>query len=131
MKPSDSDAVVACKDEMMSEVNEALKKAKVGNARVKNRGTLVVEVSSENDRESAFSRLKEGFSNYYVIKAAKVLLQKFIVVEIPSDIPGDEIVIVICKKKYEQLNQLVESGKTLEVVKCWYVKNNAGDIQHK
>ena len=26
---------------------------------------------------------------------------------------------------------MVESGKTLEVVKCFDVKNNAGDIQHK
>ena len=34
-------------------------------------------------------------------------------------------------KKSEQLNQLVEPGKTLEVVKCWDVKTNAGDIQLK
>ena len=38
---------------MMSKANAALNKVNVRNARVTNKGTLVVKVSSENDGESA------------------------------------------------------------------------------
>ena len=65
-----------------------------------------------------------------MVEGAKMLLPKLTVVGIPSDIPGDEIISAICEKD-EQLNQLVDSGKTLEVAKCFDVKNNAGDIQTK
>ena len=44
--------------------------------------------------------------------------------------PEDEIISAISEKD-EQLNQFVESGKTLEVVTCFDVKNNASDIEHK
>ena len=44
--------------------------------------------------------------------------------------PVDEIISATCEKN-EQLNHLVESGKTLEVVKYFDAKNNEGDIQHK
>ena len=44
MKPSDNDVVVARKDDMMSKANEALKKLKVRNCRVTNKGMLLVEV---------------------------------------------------------------------------------------
>ena len=87
-------------------------------------------MSSENDREGAVSRLKEGFSEAYVVEGAKMLLPKLSVVGISSDIPGDEIIRAI-REKEELLNQLVEPGKTLEVMKCFVVKNNAGDLQHK
>ena len=46
---------------MMSKANEALKQVNVRNCRVTNKGALVVEVTFENDRENAVSRLKEGF----------------------------------------------------------------------
>ena len=59
-----------------------------------------------------------------------MLLSKLTVVGIPSDMPEDNIISAICEQE-EHLNQLVESGKTLEVVKFFEVKNNAGDIQHK
>ena len=121
VKPSDSDAAVARKEEMMSKANKALKKANVRNGRVTNKGTLVVEVSSENDREGAISRFKEGFSHSYVVEGAKIILPKLTVVGTPPDIPGDEIISVY-REKDEKLNQLVESGKTLEVVKCFDVK---------
>ena len=39
-----------------------------------------------------------------------MLLPKLTVVNIPSDIPGDEIVSAFCEKN-EQLNHLVESDK--------------------
>lgn len=87
-------------------------------------------MSSENDRESSVSRLKEGFSNSYVVEGAEMLLQKLTVVGISSNIPGDEIISVVCEKD-EQLDQLDESGKALEVVKCWDVENIAGASQHK
>ena len=58
------------------------------------------------------SRPIEGFSTSYVVKGAKTLLQKLTVVGIPSDMPENEITSAICEKQ-EQLNQLVESGKTL------------------
>ena len=45
-----------------------------------------------------------------------MLLPKLTVVGILSDMPEDEITSAICEKD-EQLNQFVESGKTLEVVK--------------
>ena len=86
-------------------------------------------MSSENDREGAVSRLKEGFSEAYVVEGAKMLLPKLTVVGIPSDIHSDEIISAMCEKD-EKLNQLVDSGKTFEVVKCFDVKNNAGNIQH-
>ena len=57
-------------------------------------------------------------------------LPKLAVVGVPSDMLEDEIISDICEKN-EQLNQLVESGKTLEVVKCRDMKNTEGDIQHK
>ena len=41
-----------------------------------------------------------------------------------------EIISATCGKG-EQLNQMVDSSKTVEVVKCFDVKNSAGDIQHK
>ena len=50
------------------------KKGDVRNARATNKGTLVVEVSSENDKESAVSVLKEGFSKSYVVEGAEMLL---------------------------------------------------------
>ena len=40
-----------------------------------------MEVSSENDRESAVTRLKERFSGFHVVEGAKLLLPKPIVVE--------------------------------------------------
>ena len=114
VKPSDSDVNVTSK-EMLSKANEALKKVNVRNARVTDKGTLVVEVSSEKDRESAVTKLKEGFSESYVVEGAKMLLPKVTVVGIPSDMSEDEIISAICEKD-EQLNQFVVSGKTLEVV---------------
>ena len=44
--------------------------------------------------------------------------------------PEDEIVSAICEKD-EQLKQLIESGKTLELAKCCHIKNSTGDIQYK
>ena len=76
VKPSDSDAAVASKEEMLSKANEALKKVNVRNARVTNKGTLVVEVSSENDREGAVSRLKEGLSEAFVVEGANNVTSK-------------------------------------------------------
>ena len=106
---------------MMSKANEALKKLNDRKSRVTNKGTLVVEVSSEKDRERADTRVKEGFSDSYVVDSAKMLLPILIVVGIASDMPEDESISAICEKD-EQLNQLVESGKTLEVVKCFDVR---------
>ena len=71
VKPSDNDVVVANKDEMMSKADEALKKLNVRNCRITNKGTLFVEVSSKNHGENAVSRLKEGFSNSYVVEGVK------------------------------------------------------------
>ena len=70
VKQSDNDVVVASKTEMTSKANEALKKVNVWNYRVTNKDALVVEVSSENDKGNAFSRLKDGFSNSYVVEGA-------------------------------------------------------------
>ena len=81
---------------MMSKDNEGLKKVNVRNTRVTNKGTLVVEVSSDKDRESAVTRLKEGFSESYVVEGTKMLLTKLTVVVIPSDISEDEIISAIC-----------------------------------
>ena len=41
---------------------------------------------------------KEGISNSCVVDGAKLLLPKLTVVGIQSDIPGDEIISVICEK---------------------------------
>ena len=57
-----------------------------------------MEVSSENDRERAVTRLIGKFSNSYVVKDAKMLLPQLPVVGFPSDMPGNEIVKVICEK---------------------------------
>ena len=73
--------------------------------------------------------VKEGFSESYLVEGAKILLPKLTVVGFPSDMRDDEIISAICKKN-EQLNQLVESGKTLEVAKCWDNKNSAGITQY-
>ena len=129
VKPSDSFAIVTSK-EMLSKAIEALKKVNVKSARVTIKGALVVEVSSDKERESSVTILKEGFSESYVVEGAKMLLPKLTVVRIPSDMSQDEIIRAVCDKD-EQLNQFVESGETLEVVKCFDVKNNAGDIQQK
>ena len=67
---------------------------------------LFLEVSSENERESVLSRLKESFSNSYVVEGAKMLLPKVTVVGITSGMPNVEIIAIICEKD-EQLNQLV------------------------
>ena len=56
-----------------------------------------------------------------MVDDAKVLLQKLTVVGISSDMPENEIISAICVKD-EQLNQFLESGETLEVVKCWDIK---------
>ena len=109
VKLSDGDVAVARKGEMMSKANEALKKVNVKSARMTNKGTLIVEVSSENDRESAVTRLKEGFSGSYVAECAKMLIQKPTVVGNLSDMPEDEIIDAICEKS-ELLNQVVESS---------------------
>ena len=82
----------------MSRVNEALKKFNVRNARVTNTGTLVVQVSSENGRDDAFSRLEEGLSNSYVVEGGEMLLSTLTVVGIPSDLPGNEFISDICEK---------------------------------
>ena len=55
-------------------------------------------MSSENHREGAVSRVKEGSSEDYVVEGAKMLLPKLTGVGIPSDIPGDEVVSAICEK---------------------------------
>ena len=109
VKLSDDDAAVASKGEMMSKANEALKKVNVRSVRMTNKGTLIVELSSENDKESAVARLTEGFSGSYVVECAKILIQKHTIVGNPSDMPGNEIISTICEKG-EQLSQLVESG---------------------
>ena len=75
VKPSDNDVVFASKTEMMNKANENLKKINVRKCRVTNKGVLVVKMSSENDRESAVSRLKEGCSNSYVVVGAKCYFQ--------------------------------------------------------
>ena len=63
-----------------------------------------MEVSSEKNRESAVTRLKEGFSESYGVEGAKTLQPKLTVVGILSDMPEDEIISAICEKN-EQLNQ--------------------------
>ena len=59
-----------------------------------------------------------------------MILPKLTVVGIPSDMPGENIISAICGKD-EQINELVTSGKTLELIKCWDGKNNAGVMQSK
>ena len=114
-EPSDDNVDAESKEEKMSRANDASKKVNFRNAKMTNQGTLVVEVSSENDRESAVTRLKLGFSGSYVVDGAKMLPSKFIVVGIRSDVSEDEIINVICEKD-GQLNQLVGLGKTLKMV---------------
>ena len=82
---------------------------------------LIVEVSSENDREYAVTRIKEGFSDSYVDEGANMLFPQLTDVGISLDMPEDEIISPTCEKD-DQFNHLVESGKTLEVVKCWDIK---------
>ena len=98
MKPSVSVAVVASKDYMKSKSYESLKKVNVRNATVTNKGTLAVDVFSGNHRKSAVSRLNEGFSSFFVVGGAKMLLPKFTVVGIPSDLPKNEIISAFCEK---------------------------------
>ena len=74
--------------------------------------------------------MKEGFSESYVVEEVKMLRQKLTVVGIPSSMLEDEIISVIYEK-YEQLNQLVDSGETLEVAKFWDIKNSACNMQYK
>ena len=97
VKPLDSDAAVASKEEIMSNANETFKKTNVRNARVTNKGTLFVEVFYEMDREGTVSRLKEGFSNSYVVEAAKMLPPKLTIVGIPLNIPGVQIISAFVK----------------------------------
>ena len=63
---------------------EALKNT-VRKARFTNKGTLVVEVSSENGRESSITRPREGLKDSCVVEGAEKLLPKLTVYEIPSD----------------------------------------------
>ena len=114
----------------MSKAKEALKKVNVKSARVTNKGMLVVEVFSERDRESAFTRPKKGLSDSYKIEGAKMLLPKLIVLGIPSDMPNDDVISAIYRKN-EQISQLVESSQTLEVIKCWDIKKNQGHAIQK
>ena len=57
----------------MSKANEALKNVNVRIARVTNKCTLVVEVSSGKNRESAVNNLKKDSSESYVVGCAKML----------------------------------------------------------
>ena len=56
-----------------------------------------------------------------MVEEAKMLRPKLTVVGVPSNMSEDEIISVICDKD-ERLNQLVESGETLEVAKFWDIK---------
>ena len=56
-----------------------------------------------------------------MVEGAQMLLPKLTVVESPSDISEDEIISVVCEID-EQLNQMIDSGKALEVVKCLDIK---------
>ena len=94
---------------------------------MRNKATLALEVSSEKDRDSAVTRLKEDFSESYVVEGPKMLLPKLTVVGFPLDKLEDEI-SATCGKD-EQLYQLIELRTTLVVVKFSDVKNCAGDMQ--
>ena len=61
------------------------------------------------------------------LKVLKMLLPKLTVERDPSDMPENVIISAICEED-EQLKQLVESGKTLEVMKFWGMKNSACDM---
>ena len=86
-------------------------------------------MSSENDKEIAVTRPKQGFNNYFKV-GVKMLLLKQTVVIIPPDMPNNEIISAICEKDL-QLNQLVEQGEKLEVIKSWDLKYSAGEMQCK
>ena len=81
------------------------------------KGTIVVEVSPENDRKNAVSRLKEGLRNSYKNLAAKMIFPKLTVVGIQSDMQIDYVLSAICEK-YELISKLITSGKTVEILKC-------------
>ena len=53
-----------------------------------------------------------------MVEGDEMFLPKLTVVGIMSDITGDDTMSATCEKD-QLLNQLVESGKPLEVVKCF------------
>ena len=126
VKPT-GDAAQMNPEELKKKAETALKKIKVSNARINDRGSLVVEVPSPAEHSTATENLKSAFSNNFTIENPKKILPKLTVTNVPNEYTEDNLISSICERD-TYLEEMVKSGEEMSVIKMW---SNNGEVRSK
>ena len=126
VKPT-GDAAQINSEDLKKKAETALQGIKVSNARINDRGSLVVEVPSSAEHCTATENLKSAFSNNFTIEAPKKILPKLTVTNVPNDYTVDNFISSVCERD-TNLDEMVKSGEEMSVIKMW---SNNGEVRSK
>ena len=102
--------------------SDALKKVNVTNARVTERGSIVVNVPNNESYQKATTNLSSALASDYVFENPKKLFPKLKIVNLPKDLNDSSIVDSLCDKD-DNLSNMIQEGEKFEIIKSWDVKN--------
>ena len=118
------------REDFKQKAEAALKDVKVANARISERGNLVVEVPSSVDHSTATENLKAAFPNNFTVESPKKVQPKLTITNLPNDYTADNLIPRICEKD-QNLEELIKDGEELSVIKTWSNEGNNGEVRSK
>ena len=129
VKPSNQ-SVNIDRSEIEQLAESALINVKVKSARVNERGSLIVQVTDEKEHKNATERLTSSFSPNFTIEAPKLFLPKLTILNVPSHFSDANLLDGLCAKD-DNFKQMLEGGESIEIIKCWDIKDGSGVISSK
>ena len=120
LKPVSNGAKINVEN-LSEKLRTSLKNIQVNRAHVSDKGTVILNVPSQQSHDDAVKILGDAFSDFSV-EDPKIIVPKIFFNNVPDHITDENFVSSLCEKN-EILSQYVSDGDGLTVVKSWSPKN--------
>ena len=114
-------------DEVKKKISDALRDINVNSTRITRNGDLLVNLLSSDVSKKATDSLKTVFKESIDIELAKKFPPKLTIVGLPSDFNQVSLIRDVCEKDVN-IKNMIENGGCFEMIKCFDVKNEKGQI---
>lgn len=116
--------------EMKHKVKNALRNVNVNSTRVTRQGNLIVSLPDSDNKEKATENLKNIFQNEVDIGNLQKIPPKLTIVGLPTEVTQETLIADICAKD-SKICDMIEKGSKIEILGCWEINNERGDVSSK
>ena len=129
LKPKDSNLDFNSTN-IQKKLQDTLKNVNVSSTRVTNQGNLIINLPDTANHSQATKSLKNAFTNSVEFDLVRKIPLKIIIVGLPNDFEQENLAAEICSKDTD-LKSMMDVGNSFQILNCWEMKNDDGQIVSK